>query len=423
MKTVPFWTDDYPRPNDLPVSKELPTETDVAVIGGGYTGLSAARTLARNGTSVVVLERETIGWGASSRNGGMTSGGLKADMPTIFKRYGKEYGIRFWQATMDMLKLIKELKDEEGIDFDFRQDGELGVAYKASHAEEMKASIQWYNDNVGSQFEWLPSSRINDGIGSNVFHGGFIDPTGAGLHPAKLVFGLAKVTARYGALLFEEAGVFKIEKEAHGFTLHTMKGVVKAKEIIVATNGYTDLLVPKLKPKVFEVGSYCIVTEPLSKELQDELSPKGYIFFDSKWFLNYFRLTPDGRMLWGGRNDLSTTLDLNKSAEILHSQLVRTFPQLENTTITHTWTGQLGLTFDLMPNIGVEDGIHYSFGYGGHGLHTALYLGREIARLVTGKIKSSPFMEIPHQTYFFYRNKPWFLPFAGMYYRFRDWIS
>jgi glycine/D-amino acid oxidase-like deaminating enzyme len=423
MKTVPFWTDDYPRPSDLPVSNELPTEIDVAVIGGGYTGLSAARTLAKNGTSVAVLERETIGWGASSRNGGMTSGGLKADMPTIFKRYGKEYGLKFWQATMDMLELIKELKDEEGIDFDFRQDGELGVAYKASHAEGMKAEIQWYNDNLGSQFEWLPSSKINDGIGSNVFHGGFIDPTGAGLHPAKLVFGLAKVAAGYGALLFEEAGVYKIEKEAHGFTLHTIKGVVKAKEIIVATNGYTDLLVPKLKPKVFEVGSYCIVTEPLSKEVQDELSPKGYIFFDSKWFLNYFRLTPDGRMLWGGRNDLSTTLDLGKSAEILQSQLVRTFPQLKSTPITHTWTGQLGLTFDLMPNIGVEDGVHFSFGYGGHGLHTALYLGREIARVITGKIKSSPFMEIPHQTYFFYRNKPWFLPFAGMYYRFRDWIS
>ena len=232
------------------------------------------------------------------------------------------------------------------------------------------------------------------------------DKNGTGLHPAKLVFGLAEVAARYGALLFEEAGVFNIEKENHGFTLHTARGVLKTREVIIATNGYTDQLVPGLQPKVFTVGSYSIVTEPLSKELHEEISPKDYVFYDSKWFLNYFRMTPDGRMLWGGRNNLSTSLDLQDSANTLQSQMVRVFPQLKDTPITHTWTGQLGLTFDLMPNIGVEDGIHYAFGYGGHGLHTALYLGREIAWLIMGKIKSSPFMEIPHRTYFFYRRFP-----------------
>ena len=260
-------------------------------------------------------------------------------------------------------------------------------------------------------------------IGSDAFYGGIVDKQGAGLHPAKLVFGLAEVAARHGAILCEEAGVFKIKKEENGFTLHTVKGVLKVKEIIVATNGYTDRLVPKLQPKVFTVGSYSIVTEPLPKDLQVAISPKSYVFYDSKWFLNYFRLTPDGRMLWGGRNNLSTNLDLTHSANILRSQMVRAFPQLAAYSVTHTWTGQLGLTFDLMPNIGVEDGLHYAFGYGGHGLHTAVYLGREIAWLIMGKIGSSPYMEIPHQTYFFYRDKPWFLPFAAYFYRFKDWIS
>jgi len=423
MKTTPFWTDDYPRPSDLPVAAELPTETDVAIIGGGYTGLSAARTLAKGGTSVVVLERETIGWGASSRNAGITSSGLKAGMATIFKRYGKEYGLKFWHASLEMLELIKELNTEEGIDFDWHQNGELGLAFKASHADGMKASVKWSQEQLGDDIDWVLPSKLRAGIGSDVFYGAVFDKHGAGLHPAKLVFGLAEVAAQYGALLCEEAGVFKIEKEAHRFILHTTKGVLKAKEIIVATNGYTDRLVPKLQPKVFTVGSYSIVTEPLPKDLQEELSPKDYVFYDSKWFLNYFRMTPDGRMLWGGRNNLSTTLDLHESAKTLRAQMVRAFPQLTDMPVTHTWTGQLGLTFDLMPNIGVEDGIHYAFGYGGHGLHTALYLGREIAWLITGEIKSSPFMEIPHQTYFFYRNKPWFLPYAVAYYRFRDWIS
>jgi glycine/D-amino acid oxidase-like deaminating enzyme len=423
MKTTPFWTDDYPRPSDLPVAAELPTETDVAIIGGGYTGLSAARTLAKGGTSVVVLERETIGWGASSRNAGITSSGLKAGMTTIFKRYGKEHGLKFWQASLDMLELIKELDKKEGIDFDWYQNGDLGLAFKASHYDNMLTRAKWYKNNLGEELEVVPRSKLRAEIGSDFFHGGAIDKHGASLHPAKLVFGLAEVAARYGALLFEEAGVFKIEKEAHGFTLHTIKGVLKAKEVLVATNGYTDQLVPKINSKTFPVGSYSIVTEPLSKELQNEISPKDHVFYDSKWFLNYFRLTPDGRLLWGGRNNLSTTLDLQESANTLRAEMVRAFPQLVDTPITHTWTGQLGLTFDLMPNIGVEDGIHYAFGYGGHGLHTALYCGREIAWLINGKIQSSPFMEIPHQTYFFYRDKPWFLPYAVAYYRFRDWIS
>ncbi len=423
MKTTTFWADDYPRPTNLPIATELPNETDVAIIGGGYTGLSAARTLAKSGTSVVVLERETIGWGASSRNAGITGCSIKAGMPTIFKRYGKEYGLKFWQASLDMLELIKELNAEEGIDFDWHQNGDLGLAFKPSHFDEMKSKIKWHKDQLGHTLKVVPPSKLSAIIGSDYFHGGVIDEHGAGLHPAKLVFGLADVAARNGAILCEETGIFTIQKDAQGFILHTAKGVLKAKELIVATNGYTDHLVPKLNAKTFPVGSYSIVTEPLSKELQSELSPKDYTFFDSKWFLNYFRLTPDGRMLWGGRNNLSTTLDLMESAKILRAQMVRAFPQLSGIPVTHTWTGKLGLTFDLMPNLGYVEGIHYAFGYCGHGLHAALYSGREIAWLLTGEKTSSPFMEIPHHTYFFYRNKPWFLPFAAYYYRFRDWVS
>jgi glycine/D-amino acid oxidase-like deaminating enzyme len=423
MKTTPFWTDDYPRPNDLPVAAELPTEADVAIIGGGYTGLSAARTLAKGGANVVVLERETIGWGASSRNAGITGSGMKAGMMTIFKRYGKEYGLKFWQASLDMLELLKELDTEEGIDFDLHQNGELGLAYKASHFEDMKATVKWHRDQLGNGVEIVPPSELKGGIGSNVFHGGVFDKHGIGLHPVKLGFGLAEVAAGYGTHLCEETGVFKIEKEAHGYTLHTIKGVLKASEIIVATNGYTDRLVPNLKPKVITVGSYSIVTDPLPKGLQEEISPKDHVFYDSKWFLNYFRMTPDGRLLWGGRNNLSTSLDLKASAEILQKQMVHAFPQLSDIPITHSWTGKLGITFDLMPHIGRIDGIHYALGYGGHGLHTALYLGKEVAQLIMGKIASSPFAEIPHRTYFFYRNEPWFLPFAVLYYRLRDWLS
>jgi glycine/D-amino acid oxidase-like deaminating enzyme len=422
MRLIPFWSDNYSKP-DLPLAGEIPPTSDVAIIGGGFTGLSCARSLAKAGVSVVVLERETIGWGASSRNAGITGCGLKAGAPTIFKRYGEDYGHKFWQASLDALDLIKELVDEDGIDCDFQQNGDLCVANKPSHYEDFKLIIKWHQQKLGHTLRLVPPEELRGEIGSDAFFGGVVDDHGAGLHPAKLVFGLAEVAAKYGAYLLEECGVFKIENKPEGYRLHTIKGEISAKNVLIATNGYTDRLVPDLKPRIFAGGSYSIVTEPLSADLQAEISPKGRVFWDSKWFLNYFRLTPDGCLLWGGRNNLSTHLDLKESARMLKAGMARAFPQLQDIPISHTWTGQLGLTFDLMPHIGRIDGVFYALGHGGHGLHTALLLGREVAQILTGEKTTSPFMEIPHRTYFFYRNDPWFLPFAAMYYRIRDWLS
>lgn len=423
MQLTPFWQNDFPRPEDLPVATEFPESVDVAIIGGGYTGLSAARTLAKSGASVAVLERETIGWGASSRNGGITGCGLKAGAQTIFKRYGEKYGREFWQASLDALDLIKELVNEENIDCDFHQDGELCVAFKPSHFEGFKEEIEWNKRVLDHELHLIPPSELRNSIGSMAYFGGLLDDHGAGLHPAKLVYGVAEVAAKYGAQLWEYSPVTNLEKNEDIFILHTPRGKLKAREVIAATNGYTENLVPGLKSKVMPVGSYSIVTEPLSAELQKEISPKKHMLWDSKWFLNYFRLTPDGRLLWGGRNNLSTTLNVKESARILQSEMIRAFPQLAEIPVTHTWTGQLGITFDLMPHIGRVKGVHFAFGYGGHGLHTALYLGREVAQLLTGEKSRSPFAEIKHRTYFFYRNEPWFLPMAVQYYRVRDRLS
>jgi glycine/D-amino acid oxidase-like deaminating enzyme len=423
LKLTSFWTDKYPRPADLSVVAELPTEVDVAIIGGGYTGLSAARTLTKSGVSVAVLEREMIGWGASSRNAGITGCGLKRGTPAVFERYGEKYGRIFWQASLDALNLIEELVAEEGIDCDWQQNGDLAVAFKPSHFENFKTRQAWHKKHLGHELRLISPDELRTEIGSDAFFGGLLDDHGAGIHPAKLVFGLAEVAAKYGAQLFEHAAVTRIEKLAAGYNLHTTRGVLRAKEVIMATNGYTDRLVRKLKPRVFAGGSYSIVTEPLSKDIQHEISPRSRVFWDSKWFLNYFRLTPDGRLLWGGRNNLSTNLDLSESTQQLRAGMLRAFPQLADVAVTHTWTGQLGLTFDLMPHIGRVENIHYALGYGGHGLHTALWLGHELAQMLTGEKSNSPFAEISHQTYFFYRNRTWFLPMAALYYRIRDWLS
>ena len=423
LSTEPFWRSQFPRPDELPVAVELPERVDVAIVGSGYTGLTAARVLAKNGATVSVLERETIGWGASSRNGGMATPGIKRPVEEILAKYGEAQGRALWQASLDAIDLIEEIVTTENIDCDWRRHGSLYLACKRAHFAAMEKSVAWHRNKLGHELTAVSAVDLHTEIGSRVFHGGLTDANSGGLQPAKYVYGLAKAVARHGAHLHENADVERITRRGKRFELQTSLGVLEAREVLIATNGYTDRLVPALKPRVFPVGSYIIVTEPLPRKLQEELSPKGRMFYDSKNFLNYFRLTPDGRMLWGGRNDLSTDLDLQRSAHVLKTQLLHTFPQLEGTPLTHSWTGKLGITFDLMPHIGRVDKVHYAFGYGGHGVSIATYLGTEVGKLLAGQISTSPFAEISHETKFFYRNEPWFVPLAARYFRFLDWVG
>ena len=424
MLKTPLWTDQFPRPNNLATSHNPSSDTDIAIIGSGYTGLCAARILRKNGASVTIFERNTIGWGASSRNGGMATPGLKQGIQKIYKMYGSKLAHEFWKASVDAIDLIEEIVDEHSIDCDWQRNGHASLATKPSHAPRLKQYGSWLEKKFGHVQNYISKNQIRDEIGSDAYHGALTDEISGGLHASKYVYGLATTVSNLGVQLCEHTDVLDIEKnDSNYFRLITSKGDVRAKKVIIATNGYTDRLVPRLKPLIFPVGSYIVVTEPLSEDLQNIISPKKRMYYDSKWFLNYFRLTPDGRMLWGGRNDLSTDLDLDDSAKRLTRELYSILPDLRDIPITHTWTGKLGITFDLMPHIGEKNGIYYAFGYGGHGLSIATYLGTEIGLLLSGKKDRSPFMEISHQTMFFYRNRPWFIPFAARYFRFLDWVS
>ena len=423
MKPEVFWTDQFSSDTPLPVSTVLPAEVDVAIVGSGYTGLTAARILAKAGSSVAVMDQYEIGWGASSRNGGMATPGLKQDIFKIHKKYGMDYAREFWRSSVDAIDLLEQIIIEENIDCDWSRKGHIALACKQSHYDELPEYAAWIKKEMGHEKTIVPREEIRSEIGTDTYFGGLSDESSGGLQPAKYVNGLARAVADLGVKLCKDTHVEKINRNGSGHELITSKGDMKAQEVIIATNGYTDMLVPELKPKVFPVGSYVVVTEPLPQDLQDILSPKRRMFYDSKWFINYFRLTPDGRMLWGGRNDLSTDLDLNESAENLSQQVYKVFPELNDYEFTHTWTGKLGITFDLMPHIGNINGIHYAFGYSGHGLSIATYLGTELGLLISGEKDRSPYKEISHQTMFFYREKPWFLPFAARYYRFLDWIS
>lgn len=422
MHPTNLWTTSAPPPPFPPTP--LPAQADVAIVGSGYTGLHAALALVKAGAKVTVLEQETIGFGASSRNGGMMTAGLKASLKDVVRMYGMERAREFWQWSLDSIDYVAHTVAEEQIDCDFSRPGHVELAYKPSHFEHFKEYVAWMAKEFAYTGGYVISpSEIRTEIGSDAYFGGLVDDFSAGLQPAKYVFGLAKAVARRGACLVEKAGVKTIQREGKGFRLGTAKGDITAREVLLATNGYTTGLVPGARMGIFPVGSYIIATDPLPPDLQADLSPKNRMFFDSKHFLNYFRLTPDGRMLFGGRNNLSTDLDLHESLRVLGARMVKVFPQLKGIPIAHAWTGKLGITFDLMPHAGRINGIHYAYGYNGHGVSIASYLGKEMGELLAGQRKSVPFMDIKHPRSFITYFDKLYLPFVAAYYRILDRIS
>jgi len=423
VKTTPFWTEECPRPADLPVG-DLPERADVAVIGSGYTGLNAAIALCKAGASVAVLEQQTIGWGASSRNGGMATTGLKEEMPALFKRYGAEMGRAFWQWALASIDHLEDLVEEEEIACNFARPGHVTLAFKPSHYDRFAGDVRWFHENLAYDDLWIVDrDAVRSEIGSTAYFGGLVDRNSAALHPARYVFGLAQAAARRGAFLVEHAEVTGLAHTGAGFRIVTSKGAMQAGDVLMATNGYTGNVVPGLRRGIFPVGSYIITTEPLPVELQQELSPRGRMFFDSKHFLNYFRLTPDGRMLFGGRHDLSTNLDLRKSADMMRARMVEVFPQLQGVPLTHSWTGKLGLTFDLMPHVGRVAGIAYAYGYAGHGVSVASYLGKEAGEILAGQRATTLFAQIGHARYPFTPYDKLYLPIVSQWFRFLDRVS
>ena len=422
--TSPFWSDDAPRPDDLPVEERPPVEADVVVVGAGITGLNAARELAAGGRDAVVVDAGEVGAGASTVNGGMVNYGLKAATSAVFKAHGPELGREFWDAAAASIDLVEKLVSDEGIDCDFHRDGAAEMGYRDRDLATFRHEAAWLRDHVGFDLRIVGHDEVRTIVDSPRFRCAMVDTVGAGVHPAKYVWGLARVAVRRGVRIVEAAGVSGVAATRTGFIVTTSRGPIACAEVLLATNGYTGVdPSPELRRRVVPIGSYIVVTEPLRRDVAERLIPQDRMVWTARRFLNYFRRTPDGRILMGGRNNLSTDLDLSRSAEILGGTLRDVFPELRDVPITHTWTGKLGVTFDLMPHIGRIDGVWYALGYGGHGVGIGTYVGTEVGRLMAGTLDRSPFAEIPHPTRPYYREKAWFLPFAAWWYRALDAVG
>lgn len=414
----------------VPGAQALPEKVDVAIIGAGFTGLSAALALAKRGATVVVLESETIGWGASSRNGGMVLSGLKLGVNQLISKYGRELTRRMYAASLESIDAIERLVKDEGIGCDFVRTGHLEVACKQAHFDDYARQVEVIGREFGHSLRVVSRERLPDEIGSDIYYGGMVDEVSAGVNPARYVAGLAVAALRAGAQISESARLQNIQREsrdgAPGFRLNSSRGSLWARNVFVGTSGYTGAATPALRKRIIPIGSFIITTEVVGESLARELSPRNRQIYDSKNYLYYYRLTPDNRMLFGGRAAFFPETDqtIRKSADILRAGMIEVYPQLREAKVEYVWGGTLDFCFDIMPHAGQLDGIYFAVGYAGHGVAMATYQGQKMAEWIAEGKTENPFTEIafPGAPLGLYNGRPWFLPFAGAYYKVLDWI-
>jgi glycine/D-amino acid oxidase-like deaminating enzyme len=441
LQETPVWLEGVTFPTADP-AQPLPERVDVAVIGGGFTGLAAARALARGGASVAVLEARSFGWGASSRNGGMVLTGLKVEADQLIARYGRDMARRMFAASLASIDCVEQIVHEEDIDCDFARSGHLLLAYKPAHFRAFVHEAALLKREFGHTTRIVPPGELGAEIGSRAYHGALVDEVSAGVNPARYVAGLARAAQRAGAQLFDRAPVERIVRDGvgihktgthkgysnsgHLYIVQTSRGALRAGAVFVATGGYTGPATPALRRRIIPIGSYIIATAPLPEDLAREVSPRDRMIFDSKNFLYYFRLTPDRRMLFGGRAGFfpETPATVRQSADILRRGMLKVYPQLRDVALEYAWGGTLDFAFDMMPHAGTLDGLHYALGYAGHGVAMATYLGTQVAARIAGSPADNPFDGIgfPTAPLGLYDGRPWFLPFAGAWYKFRDWV-
>jgi glycine/D-amino acid oxidase-like deaminating enzyme len=425
VKYHSYWLDTAPTGPDRSRT-EVSGRVDVAVVGAGFTGLSAALHLARKGASVAVFEKDTVGWGASGRNGGMATPGLAIGIRGAVARYGLPSAKAMYYSYYDAIDTIEKIVADEAIDCNFARTGKLNLADKPSHYEGLRKTQDLLAQRFDVETQLVAKNDMRSEVGSNAYHGALVDPRGAGLHVGKFVKGLGESAARVGVSIHEKAPVQEVRRlEGTKHEVITPRGTVQADQVLVATSGYTSQPFRWLQVRIAPVGSFIIVTEPLGKEVCDQLMPTRRMASDSKNLLYYFRITPDHRMLFGGRARfaMSSPQSDEKSGRILQKAMASVFPQLANAQVDYCWGGLVDMSMDRMVHAGQHDGLYYSVGYSGHGVQMATYMGKQMAEHLNGVDDANPWRDLDFKRIPGHFGPPWFLPFAGAYYRFQDLIK
>lgn len=397
---------------------------DVAIIGGGFTGLSAALALREAGASVAVLEAGPVIGEASGRNGGQCNNGTHQDYGSLVASLGRDRAFAYYRAHVDAVDTVERLVHQHDIDCAFRRCGRLKLAAKPMHYEKIEKAYALLKAEVDPNVELVQPDLIRSEIGSWNFHGGLLQTTSAQLHVGRFGIGLAEAAAAKGAAIFEHAPVTDLTRApGGGWTVTTSRGTIEASQVLVATGG-----APTQKPfkwfqrRLVGLGSFIIATEPLGSDLIDQLFPHRRNYVTSRVIGNFFRLSPDDRLIFGGRARFAISGDKSdvKSGAILIDTMRRMFPELEKVAVDHMWGGMVDLTADRLPRAGEHDGLFYSMGYSGHGVQMSVHMGQQMARFMGGDLDANPWADLEWPAIPGHLGKPWFLPAVGVWYKLQD---
>lgn len=397
---------------------------DVAVIGGGFTGLSAALELARGGARVALLEADGVGSAASGRNGGQCNAGTAHDFGALAAAHGLDRARAWYQAHAEAVDTVGAIVAREGIDCDFRRCGRAKLAAKPEHFAKLAAAHDLLRREVDPHVRLVGPEELGQEIDARGFHGALVQETSAQLHPARLCQGLAVAATRAGAHIWEGAPVTGLTRSGHGWAVQTPRGRLRAAQVLVATGGNSPQApFGWFRRRIVTVGSFIIATEPLPASLAAHLFPTRRNYVTSRIIGNYFRLTPDNRLIFGGRARfaLSSPASDAKSGRILERRMRQMFPALADVGVAQCWGGAIDLTADRLPRAGEHEGLFYAMGFSGHGVQMATAMGARMARVMGGDLAANPFADLAWPPVPGHFGKPWFLPLVGAWYRFQDW--
>jgi glycine/D-amino acid oxidase-like deaminating enzyme len=414
----PYWWDAAP-----PATREgaLPARVDALIVGSGFTGLSAALTLARAGRSVLVCDAREIGYGASTRNGGHISAKMRRGLASLTQEHGEAAALAAWNVAGDARSYLQSLIEREHIDCDFTACQRFYGAHRPQDYAKLAQVAETLARKLGLEVSAVPAADQHRYVTTDAYHGGLLDRGTAAFHPAKYIRGLCEKVEAAGAVVRSNTRVTGVDRTKDGFAVTTARGRVSAGAVVMATNGYTGPEFPYFARRIISIGSYLIATEPLGKAKIDALMPGCDLVIDTRRAASYMRTSPDRtRILYGGRV-AATEISATTSGPRLKAVLDNIFPSLRGTGVSHTWMGFTGFTFDELPHAGQHDGIWYAMGYCGTGTAMGTYLGHCVARCILGEAtEASALQRFDFRTNPLYRGNPWFLSTLIAGYRLLD---